>query len=104
MRRLMILAVLAGPSALTVLATGGCSTDVGPSPAELKAIGRGERYVACVRYNARGNDGKYDGVKTGMAIYVSGKLERFLDKPEETRSYCQNAKFAAFPELARLTR
>jgi hypothetical protein len=146
MRRLMILAVLAGPSALTVLATGGCSTDVGPSPAELKAqweaqnvypknykedllaflrtylndprhiragavsppvrkaVGRGERYVACVRYNARGNDGKYDGVKTGMAIYVSGKLERFLDKPEETRSYCQDAKFAAFPELARLTR
>src|SRR5690348_319254 len=79
----------------------GCATDIGPSPAELKArweaeniypqnyrqdllaflrtylndptqvraaavsqpqlryIGPGERYVSCVRFNARNSDGKY---------------------------------------------
>jgi len=65
---------------------------------------RGQRYVACVRYNARGSDGKYAGVKTGAAVYVSGKLDRFLDKKDDTRRYCADAKFAPFPELARLTR
>jgi hypothetical protein len=74
------------------------------SPPVRKNVGRGERYVACVRYNARGSDGKYDGVKTGAAIYVSGKLDRFLDRPDDARGYCQDAKFAPFPELARLTR
>jgi hypothetical protein len=137
MRWLMIVAALAA---------GGCSTDLGPSQADLKAqweaqnvypkdyrddllaflrtylndprhirggavspparraVGSGERYVACVRYNARGSDGKYDGVKTGAAIYVSGKLDRFLDRPDDALGYCQDAKFVAFPELATLTR
>jgi len=137
MRWLMIVAALAA---------GGCSTDLGPSQADLRAqweaqnvypkdykddllaflrtylndpshiragavspparrdVGGGERYVACVRYNVRGSDGKYGGVKTGAAIYVSGKLDRFLDSPNDARSYCQDAKFAAFPELARLAR
>ncbi len=131
---------------LAALVAGSCSTDPGPSRAELKAqweaqnvypknykddllaffrtylndptrvragavsppvrknVGGGERYVACVRYNPRGSDGKYSGIKTGAAIYVSGKLDRLLDKPEEARGYCQDAKFAAFPELGRLTR
>ena len=106
---------------LAVLMVGGCATDVGPSPAELKAqwdaqnvfpqnykndlmaflrtylndpshirgamvsqpqlkqAGPGERYVACVRYNAR-VDGKYAGVKDGAAIYVSGKLDRYVSR------------------------
>jgi hypothetical protein len=131
---------------LAALAAGGCATDLGPTPTELKArweaenvypanykddllaflrtwlndpshvragavsppvrkqVGPGERYVACVRYNARGSDGKYDGVKTGAAVYVAGKLDRFLDKPDQTGSYCQDAKYAAFPELGRLRR
>lgn len=74
------------------------------SPPVRKQVGSGERYVVCVRYNARGSDGKYNGLKKGAAIYVSGKLDRFLDKSNETGSYCNNAKYAAFPELATLTR
>ena len=34
---------------------------------QLKTVGPGERYVACVRYNARDSDGKYTGVKHGAA-------------------------------------
>ena len=89
-----------------VLLVGGCATDVGPSPAELKAqwdaqnvfpqnykadlmaflrtylndpthirgaavsqpqrkkVGPGERYVACVRYNARNTDGNMPAPRT----------------------------------------
>ncbi len=69
----------------------------------LKQAGPGQRYVACVRYNAR-VDGKYAGMKEGVAIYVSGKLDRFFDGPNETKAFCKDAAYAPFPELEKLTR
>lgn len=131
--------------AAALLLLAGCSTDVGPSAAELKAqwdaqnvppqrykddliaflrtylndpshirdaqvsppvletVGPGPRYVACVRYNARNSDGKYTGSKVGAAIYVSGKLDRFLDGPP-THELCKDAVYAPFPELQKLQR
>ncbi len=130
---------------VAVLMVGGCATEVGPTPAELKAqweaqnvfprnyrtdlmaymrtylndpahvrgaavsqpqlkpIGPGERYVACVRYSAR-VDGKYAGSKDGAATYVSGKLDRYLDTPIEVRELCKDATYGPFPELETLTR
>lgn len=130
---------------LALLALGGCSTDTGPSQAELRArwdaqnvvpqnykqdllaflrtylndpshiraagvsqpklktVGPGERYVACVRYNARDSDGKYAGSKNGAAVYVAGKLDRFLDG-KRAQPYCKDATYASFPELEHLTR
>ncbi len=130
---------------VAVLVVGGCATEVGPSPAELKAqweaqnvfpqnykadlmafmrtylndpthvrgagvsqpelktVGPGERYVACVRYNAR-LGGKYAGAKDGAAVYVSGKLDRFLDGPKDVREFCKDVAYAPFPELETLTR
>lgn len=127
-------------------ATTGCTTEVGPTAAELKArweaqniypqnyrqdllaflrtylndpthvrgaavaqprlryIGPGDRYVVCLRYNARNTDGKYQGSKDGAATFVSGKLERFFDVPREVRELCGDATFGPFPELERLTR
>ena len=138
------LALLA--AAMATLALAGCTTEVGPSSAELKAkwdaenvfpqaykqdllaylrtylndpshvrgaavsqpqlkfIGPGDRYVACVRYNARNTDGKYQGSKDGAAVYVAGKLDRFFDIPQEVRELCKDAVFAPFPELEMLTR
>ena len=136
------LALLALPALFTI---GGCSTDLGPSQAELQAqwvaqnslpqnykqdmlaflrtylndpshirdgaisppvlkkVGPGPRYVACVRYNARDDRHHYIGVKTGAAVYVSGKLDRFLDG-KRADPYCKDAAFAPFPELANLRR
>ncbi len=127
-------------------ALGGCATEVGPTPAELKAtweaqnilpqgyrqdllaymrtylndpsnvrdaavappvlkeFGPGQRYMTCVRFNSRGTDGKYNGVKEGVAVYVSGKLDRFFDTPRDVREYCKDAAYGPFPELAALKR
>ena len=76
------------------------------SQPQLKFIGPGDRYVSCVRFNARNLDGKYVGSKDGAATFVSGKLERFFDTPRELREreLCKDAVFAPFPELERLTR
>jgi hypothetical protein len=76
------------------------------SEPQLKYIGPGDRYVSCVRFNARNTDGKYQGSKDGAATFVSGKLERFFDTPKELREreLCKTATFAPFPELEQLTR
>ncbi len=131
---------------LPALVVSGCSTDIGPSQAELKqtwesqnvfpigykadllaylrtylnnptgiraasvsqpqrkTIGPGERYVVCVRYNARKSDGQYAGQKEGAATYVSGKLDRFFDLPREVHELCNDATFGPFPELEKITR
>ncbi len=74
------------------------------SQPQLKYIGPGDRYVACVRFDARNSDGKYVGSKDGAAIYVAGKLDRFLDTPKDVRELCKEVAFVPFPELERLTR
>lgn len=76
------------------------------SQPQLRYIGPGDRYVSCVRFNARNSDGKYVGSKEGAATFVSGKLERFFDTPRELREreLCKDAAFVPFPELERLTR
>ncbi len=131
---------------MVLLVVGGCSTEIGPSQAELKAqweqqniypqnykndlmaflrtylndpshvrdaavsqpqrktVGSGERFVTCLRYNARNSDGKYAGVKEGVAIYVSGKLDSFLDGPKQAKPYCEDAVYEPFPELQSLAR
>ena len=141
----MTTAALLAPTCAAV-AIAGCTTDIGPTAAELQArweaqniypqnyrqgllaflrtylndpahvrnaavaqprlryIGPGDRYVVCVRYNARNIDGKYQGSKDGAASFVSGKLERFFDVPREVRELCGDATFSPFPELERLTR
>ena len=80
--------------------------DAAVSQPQLRYIGPGDRYVACVRFNARNTDGKYMGSKEGAATFVSGKLERFFDTPKELREreLCKEATFAPFPELERLAR
>ena len=78
--------------------------DAAVSQPQLKQIGPGERYVVCVRYNERKSDGKYAGVKDGLATFVSGKLDRFFDTPRDVREFCKDAAYAPFPELQTLTR
>lgn len=129
-----------------MLALGGCTTNLGPTPSELKAdweaqnvypqnfkadllaflrtylndpthvhgasvaqptlkdYGPGQRYVVCLRYNARDNTGAYMGMKTGAAVYVSARLDNFVDQPKAVQELCKNAVYAPFPELEKLTR
>jgi hypothetical protein len=129
-----------------LLALGGCTTDLGPTPSDLKAQweaqnvypqnfktdllaflrtylndpthvhgasvaqpalkdhGPGQRYMVCLRYNARDNTGVYMGMKTGVAVYVSARLDDFIDQPKQVKELCKDAVYAPFPELEKLTR
>ena len=66
----------------------------------LRKIGNIERYVVCVRFNAKAPAGGYVGVRDHMAIFLAGKL----DQMGVTREECKDAAYAPFPELERLTR
>jgi hypothetical protein len=60
-----------------------------------------ERYVVCVRYNAKDRDGHYTGVKQGMAVYAGGRFDGFTEQP---KGACDQAEFKPFPELEKLSR
>src|SRR4051794_19913272 len=66
----------------------------------LRKIGSVERYVACVRFNAKAAGGTYTGVRDHIAIFLAGKL----DQMAVTREECKEATYGPFPELERLTR
>jgi hypothetical protein len=66
----------------------------------LKNVGVGDRYVVCVRFNAKGPTGGYTGVREHLAIFLAGKL----DQMGVTREQCSGAAYGPFPELERLTR
>jgi hypothetical protein len=74
------------------------------SQPQLKDVGPGERYIVCVRYDARKDGGQYAGPKDGVATFVSGKLDRYFDVPREVRELCKDAAYGPFPELEKLTR
>ncbi len=71
---------------------------------QLKTVGPGDRYVACVRYRTRKDDGKYGAPKDGAATYVSAKLDRFFDAAPEIRALCKDVVLEPFPELEKLKR
>jgi len=67
----------------------------------LKQVGPVQRYVICLRYNARDLAGKYTGLKERLAVFVAGRLDQLLEQP---RDFCTGVEYKPFPELTRLTR
>ncbi|CCD87572.1 hypothetical protein [Bradyrhizobium sp. ORS 285] len=66
-----------------------------------RTVGGRLRYVSCLRYAARESDGSYRPAKERAAIFVDGRFDRLL---EEAGELCAGSTYAAFPELAALTR
>jgi hypothetical protein len=53
----------------------------------------------CVRFNGKDRDGRYTGLKTGMAVFTGGRFERFY---EQRQGPCDQADYKPFPELETL--
>jgi len=69
-----------------------------PTPA---LVGTTNRYVVCLRFNAKKSGGEYAGLKQYMAIFVAGRLDQMVEaKPEQ----CAAADYQPFPEAEKLTR
>jgi hypothetical protein len=83
------------------------SPDRGNSPLDKisrsfeRGTGSQERYIVCVRFNGKDRDGRYTGLKTGMAVFTGGRFERFY---EQRQGPCDQADYKPFPELETLSR
>ena len=67
----------------------------------LKTVGDSQRYVVCVRFNAKKRGNEYAGVKEVAAVFMVGRFDHFVDKAKEQ---CADATYTPFPELQKLSR
>jgi hypothetical protein len=67
----------------------------------LRTFDHNERYVSCLRYDARKSDGQYAGSKDSLVLFRGGRLDRVVDN---AREQCKDATYQPFPELERMTR
>jgi hypothetical protein len=63
-----------------------------------------ERYMACVRFNAKRTATVYAGMKEIAAVFLAGRFDQFIDSPKEEQELCANAAYTPFPELEKLSR
>ena len=76
----------------------------------LKTVGGNQRYVVCLRFNAKKPRGDYAGTKELAAVFVAGRFDRFAEIPKgekadrDERDRCVGAAYAPFPELEKLAR
>jgi hypothetical protein len=68
---------------------------------ELKSIRGTQRYVVCVRFNAKKTSGGYEGSKERMVVFLAGRLDTMV---EARKDDCAGAKYEPFPELEKLSR
>lgn len=62
----------------------------------LRQSGKDQRYVVCVRANARDINREYAGSKDRIAYFFGGHLNQMV---EATKEQCGNASYKPFPEL-----
>ena len=69
------------------------------SPPVLTQTGTDQRYIACVRYNARGYNRTYLGSKERVAYFYGGHLNQLVDAQP---GQCEKAAYVPFPELEKM--
>ncbi len=67
----------------------------------LRAHAGYQRYVVCIRFNAKASDGQYAGNKEVAAFFYSGQMTQIVDAGPEL---CGGAAYQPFPELQKLCR
>ncbi len=88
----------------------------------LRTIGAQSRYATCLRFNAKGSDGRYQGSRDMLVVFVAGRFDHFVDPQQQfqqvaqptqptpqdlaaqVREQCMDADFKRFPELESLPR
>jgi hypothetical protein len=73
--------------------------DAAISEPALRGSGNVTRYIACLRFTPKKNASEYAATKEIAAVFMGGRLDRFVDLPKEE---CTGVAYAAFPELQRL--
>jgi hypothetical protein len=59
------------------------------------------RYISCLRYSARESDGSYREPRERAVLFLTGRLDRMIEKPGEL---CAGVALAPFSEMEKMTR
>lgn len=70
---------------------------------ELRAIPgtTAQRYMVCLRFNAKDSTGKYEGSRDRLVAFLSGRLDTLVPARKDQ---CEKTNWQPFPELEKLTR
>jgi hypothetical protein len=77
--------------------------DASVSEPMLKSVPGGTRYVVCLRFNGKQNNGTYAGQRQIAAVFLAGRFDDFLE-PTVAREPCNEVAYTPFPELEKLQR
>ena len=69
----------------------------------FKPVGNGNRYIVCLRFDGKQDNGMYAGDKLIAAAFLAGRFDDFLDAAA-ARAPCAGAALMPFPELEQLKR
>jgi hypothetical protein len=70
--------------------------DASVSEPFLQSVGGHDRFVVCVRLSGRRSDGQVISNKEYVAVFVTGRLDRWIDA---ARDQCATADFQPFAEI-----
>ena len=85
------------------------------SQPSLQPLGRQNRYVACVRFDARNSDGRYVGSRDVLAVFAAGRFDQFIDESTQLgpanraspttilKELCGAAEYKRFVEVEAMT-
>jgi hypothetical protein len=73
------------------------------APPVLKDVAGGTRYIVCLRFNGKRDNGSYGGETQIAAVFLAGRFDDFIDAAA-AREPCAGAAFTPFPELEQLKR
>lgn len=66
-----------------------------------RVVGGRLRYVVCVRFSPREDDGSYREPRERAILFVDGRLDRLVENATEP---CAGAVYQPFPDLEKMTR
>lgn len=87
-------AYISEPELRAIAATTPFSATERPVPAH-------QRYMVCLRFNAKDSTGKYEGSRDRLVAFLGGRLDTLVPARKEQ---CANANWQPFPELEKLRR
>ena len=73
------------------------------APPVLKDVAGASRYIVCLRFNGKRDNGGYAGETQIAAVFLAGRFDDFTDAAA-AREPCAGAAYAPFPELEQLKR
>jgi hypothetical protein len=74
--------------------------DASVSEPALKQTGTVQRYISCLRYNAKDETGKYSGITERAVYFFNGDITQLID--DGAKETCKGAPYQPFPELTKL--